>query len=96
MRALIKPKIAGPPEEASALLAKIDTEPATLGRSPSVQPKPRVFAIMGHGGNGITYAQLASKIIASEPEKQMRVPISSHDDSSREAAAAEHSPMLCR
>ena len=48
-------------------------EQFTRGRAPSVRPEPAaipyrppIFAVMGYGGNGITYAQLASELIASE------------------------------
>jgi len=76
--ALIKPKIAAIRKKLGALLPKIDTEPAyawagSFGSTKTGLPyigaipyRPRVFAIMGYGGNGITYAQLASEIIASE------------------------------
>ncbi|MEO9340643.1 FAD-dependent oxidoreductase [Mesorhizobium sp. SB112] len=33
-----------------------------IGRVPR---KPRIFAVMGYGGNGITYSQIASEIIAT-------------------------------
>ncbi|MBL8578256.1 MAG: FAD-binding oxidoreductase [Mesorhizobium sp.] len=75
--ALLKEKAAKLSEKLGRLFPKLDTTPefawagsfgttATglpyIGRIPS---RPRIHAVMGYGGNGITYSQIASEIVAS-------------------------------
>jgi glycine/D-amino acid oxidase-like deaminating enzyme len=63
-----------------ALFPQLDTEPAftwagSFGTTSTGLPyigaipqHPRIFAVMGYGGNGITYSQIASEIIVSALE----------------------------
>ena len=41
----------------------LEPKPARPGAAPS-----RIHEVMGYGGNGITYSQVASEIVASEIE----------------------------
>jgi len=75
--ALILEKTAAIVRKLTALMPGIDPSPeftwtGSFGATPTglpiigtVRRKPRVHAVMGYGGNGITFSQLASEVIAT-------------------------------
>lgn len=75
--ALLEAKSARIATKLKRLLPRLDTDPAfawtgsfgtTTTGLPYIGPipgRPRVFAVQGYGGNGITFSQIASELIAS-------------------------------
>ena len=74
---LIEAKSARLSEKLARLFPDLDTEPefawaGSFGTTTTGLPyigqvprHPRIHAVMGYGGNGITYSQIASEIVAS-------------------------------
>lgn len=74
---LIAEKIARIGDKLGKLLPRLDTQPAyawagSFGTTATGLPiigalphRPRIFAVMGYGGNGITYAEIAAELITA-------------------------------